>query len=177
MALSIITIDHPETSADMQRQVVAEAGSRFLAGQLLMKYWRALMGGARSARVTIGVNAVRATGTVTLASHAATNTVTINGVVLTAIASGATGPQYNIGGSDTLTAVNLAAAINAQAALQPLVSATSSGAVVTLTATMPCALGNAVTLAISANGSVSAARLAGGTNGEVERTHLYGSAS
>ena len=50
---------------------------------------------------------------ITLASVVATNTVTIDGVVFTAIASGATGTQFNVGGNDTATAVNLAASINA----------------------------------------------------------------
>jgi phage tail sheath gpL-like len=93
------------------------------------------------------------------------------------MASGATGNQYNVGGSDAVTADNLAAALNANTTLDGMIVATSGSGVVTLTALLPGELGNAVTLAISANGSVSAARMAGGTNGATERTHYYGSVS
>lgn len=175
MSQSVILIDHDESSIDMQALLLAETGNRFLAGQKLMSYVRALMGGARSAKVIVGVNAVKASGTVTLASHVATNTVTINGTVFTCVASGATGNQYNVGGSDTLTAAALASAINASTDMAGVVTASAAGAVVTVSAARPGKLGNAVTLAISTNGSVSAARLASGTDGEAEKTHFYGS--
>lgn len=177
MAISLVTVTHSEASADMQRILLAETGNRFLAGNLLMKYLRSLMGGARSAVVAIGVNAAKATGTVTLSSHVATNTVTINGTAFTCVASGATGNQYNVGADDTETAANLAAAINASSDLTDLVTASSALGVVTVTAASAGKLGNCITIAISANGSVSAARLASGDNGEATRTHYYGSAS
>jgi phage tail sheath gpL-like len=177
MIQSVIILTQPETSVDMQALIHAETGNRFLAGTKLMQYIRSLMGGARSAVVQIAVNALKASGTVTLSSHDADDTVTVNGVVFTCVASGAAGAQYNKGADDTETAANLAAAINAHATLDGMLIATSLLGVVTLTALLPGELGNAVTLAISAHGSVSAARMAGGTNGEVERTHYYGSAS
>jgi phage tail sheath gpL-like len=174
---SMIILDQPESSADMQALVHAETGNRFLAGKKLMNYLRSLMGGARQATVKVCVNAVKATGTITLSSHVATDTVTVNGITFTCVASGATGNQYNVGASDALTADALAAAINANTTLDGMVVATSASGVVTLTALFPGELGNGVTLAISAHGSVSAARMAGGTNSEAEKTHYYGSAS
>jgi phage tail sheath gpL-like len=176
MALfSLVRITHNELEVDMVRLLHAESGNRFLAGQKLMRYVRSLMGGGRYAKVEVAINAAKASGTITLSSHVATDTVTVNGIVFTCVASGATGNQYNVGADDTATAVALAAAINANATLLLMVVATSALGVVTLTALYPGALGNAVTLAISAHGSVSAARMAGGDNGAQSKTHYYGS--
>lgn len=173
----MVVVAHDETAANAQRDLIAETGYVELAGLKLKDYFKMITCGIRPATVQTKVNAVKATGTITLSSHVATNTVTINGVTFTCVASGATGNQYNVGGSDTLTAAALATAINASTDTDGLVSASAASGVVTLTALIPGELGNAVTLAISANGSVSAARMAGGTNGEYERTHYYGSAS
>lgn len=178
MAQSMITITHgSEAQYDLERLLQAETGNRFQAGQRLMAYVRAIMAGHRNAKVQIGTGAVKASGTITLSSHIATNTVTVNGITFTCVASGATGNQYNVGGDDTATAVNLAAALNANATLDGMIIATSALGVVTLTALFPGEIGNAITLAISANGSVSAARMASGTNGTTEKTHYYGHAS
>jgi hypothetical protein len=54
------------------------------------------------------------------------DTVTINGVVFTAVASGATGTQFDVGLSDIDTASNLAAAIDANSAVAQ-VTAVASG--------------------------------------------------
>lgn len=176
MALfSIVSIEHNEPEVDMKELIQADTGLRAQAGKRMMNYFRSLIGGARSAKVIVNVNAVKATGTITLSAHVATDTVTVNGITFTCVASGATGNQYNVGADDTATAVALAAALNANTTLDGMIVATSALGVVTLTALHPGELGNAVTLAISAHGSVSAARMAGGTNGAVEKTHYYGS--
>lgn len=63
-----------------------------------------------------GINAATAAGTVAVvftANAAATNTVTVCGVVFTAVASGATGNQFNVGAALTNSIDNLVAAINA----------------------------------------------------------------
>lgn len=173
----MVVVAHDETSANAQRDLIAESGYSMLAGLKLKDYFKMIASGMRPATVQTKVNAAKASGTITLSSHVATDTVTINGTTLTAIASGANSSQYNIGADDTATAVNLASTINAHTTLSTMVYATSALGVVTLTALIPGAIGNAVTLAISAHGSVSAARMAGGANGDVERTHYYGSAS
>lgn len=51
------------------------------------------------------------TGYVQLKGVVAGDTLTINGVAFAAVASGATGTQFNVGATDTATATNLAAAI------------------------------------------------------------------
>jgi phage tail sheath gpL-like len=109
---------------------------------------------------------VQATGTVTLSSMVANDTVTINGTTFTCVNSGATGNQFNKGGTDTITAANLAAAINASATAQVVnnVVATSALTVVTVTCKEVGTIGNLCTLAISGDGSVSGANLTGGTD-------------
>ncbi len=109
--------------------------------------------------------AVAATGTLTGTTVVAGNTCTVNGVVFTAVASGATGNQFNVGGTDTITMANLAAAINAStsAGIPDTVRATSATNVVTITAIVPGTGGNALTLAVGQASIVrSAATLAGG---------------
>lgn len=124
--------------------------------------------GAWTSNTVLVNNAVAATGTITLSSMVATDTVTIAGTVFTCVASGATGNQFNVGGNDTATAVNLAAAINATATQKVLksVSASAASGVVTLTCLVPGQIGNCIQMAISAHGSVSGSGfLTSGTEG------------
>jgi phage tail sheath gpL-like len=173
----MLVVAQDETSTNVQRDLYAETGYKELAGLKIGNYLKNCISGAHPAVIQTKINAVKASGTITLSSHVATNTVTVNGIPFTCVASGATGNQYNVGADDTETAVNLAAALNANTTLDGMLVATSALGVVTVTALVPGELGNAITLAISANGSVSAARMAGGTNGDTETTHYFGSAS
>jgi hypothetical protein len=74
-------------------------------------------------------------GTGVLAAVVATDTFSIDGIAFTAIASGATGNQFNVGGSDAITAANLAATINASVTggIKGVVSAAAVGTKVTIT--------------------------------------------
>ena len=62
--------------------------------------------------VASAINNGSPAGTITLSSVIAGNSVTINGVILTCVSSGASGQQFNVGASDTITAANLAACID-----------------------------------------------------------------
>lgn len=125
--------------------------------------------GARSANCYFYSNGVTASGTITFSSIAAADTVTINGTVFTGTNGTPTGNQFKTGVTDTASATSLAAAINASATAVVVnnLLATSAAAVVTVTSKGEGTLGNLMTLAISAHGSVSAANLAGGTDGTV----------
>jgi phage tail sheath gpL-like len=117
--------------------------------------------------------AVAASGTGTLSSTIATDTFVVNGVTFTCVASGATGDQFNVGLSDTATATNLAAAINASttAKVAGYVTASSAGAVVTVTADLTGVAGNMFTLGQTGGTiTLSAAFLAGGAGGDVAKT-------
>lgn len=124
--------------------------------------------GAFNSSVVVVPNLVAATGTITFSALANNDTVTVNGRIYTAKTSGATGlQQFNLGANDTAAAVNFAAILNADTStsIKGVVTASPAAAVTTITCSIPGNIGNACTLAISAHGSVSAANLAGGTEG------------
>jgi phage tail sheath gpL-like len=125
--------------------------------------------GARTFNGEVIANGVPASGTVTFTAIVATDTVTVGGVVFTAVAAGATNNQFNVGGSQAITAANFAAAIEASttSGVQSNLSAVANGAVITITVEEPGTIGNFLSLAISAHGTVSAATLTGGTDGTI----------
>jgi hypothetical protein len=110
----------------------------------------------------------RATGTLTLTGLVAGDVVGVNGKNYTAIANpgiyqNLTPRQFVVGATDTLTAVNLAAAINSQ---DTDLTATSATTVVTLRARVRGTGGNSLALVVTGSNSHaarSAATLAGGT--------------
>jgi phage tail sheath gpL-like len=149
------------------------SGAKHAVGQHLVNFIQGLISGselgpsgeAPSVAISVEGQAVAASGTFTLASVIATDAISINGVTFTCVASGATGNQFNVGVSDTATAANLAAAINASvtALVSGYVTASAAATVVTVSAAIPGILGNAITIA-SADATITAsgARLTGG---------------
>lgn len=117
--------------------------------------------------VTIENLGVVATGTVTAASVAAADTITLNGVTLTAHATTAANNQFVVGATNAATAANIAACINGSstALVSTHCRALARSAVVHIFSRFGGKTGNAVTLA-SSDGTklaVSGARLTGGT--------------
>ena len=130
--------------------------------------------GSRTFKGFVHAGGTRAVNAVTFSSFVATDTVTVNGVVLTGRASPTLAAEFTIGATDALTAQNFANVINGSgtigvpaAKIWGVVTATVSGAVVTLTAVAPGAIGNLMTLAISAHGSVTGANFASGADGTI----------
>lgn len=144
---------------DATNNVYSENGLRNLIEKMLQ--------GEQLAYAKVSTNPIQATGTVTFSSLAADDTVTINGVIFTAKVSPSGTNQFALGADDTAAAANFAAKINASALahIVSVVTATSALGVVTLTSVQPGLGGNNYTLAISAHGSVSATRMASGTDG------------
>lgn len=109
-----------------------------------------------------------ASGTLTFSGlPAANSTVTIAGVAVTFVASGATGNQSNIGASPSATVTALAAMLNAvSSGSLSNQTYTATGAVLTVTSKTAGTSGNAVTLVASAasNALASATTLLGGSN-------------
>jgi phage tail sheath gpL-like len=144
----------------------------------LEKLFRQLAGGHKTVSYTVACreSAVAASGTVTCAAVQAADTVTIAGVTFTAANGSPVGNQFDMSlASDTLVAADLVRSINASATagISGCVTATNVLGVVTITASMPGKLGNAITLA-SSNGTrlaVSGARLASGA--ETLTTHSF----
>jgi phage tail sheath gpL-like len=124
-----------------------------------------------SGSVVVTGAGAQASGLLTCATAgAATDTLTVNGITFTAVASGAVGNQYNVGGTTTLTATAIALSINTSvtAGVLNYVYASSSGAVVTIRASRVGIFGNEFTLlAGQASITVSGSRLTGGTDSAV----------
>lgn len=129
----------------------------------------ALAGGNKTVAYTVATrtSGAYASGTVTCASAAENDTVTLGGVVFTAVNGTPTGDQFDMSlATDTLVAADLVRAYNASTTDGAAGCATASNlaGVVTFTASTPGKIGNAITLA-SSNGTrleVSGARLADG---------------
>lgn len=121
---------------------------------------------------------VAASGTITFSSLANNDTITVCGVVFTAKTSGASGvAQFNLGADDTAAAVAAVVKINAHTTLTYMVTATSALGVITLTCVRKGRIGNFLTTAISAHGSVSGSGLlTSGTDSgnSVTKTHKFG---
>lgn len=143
---------------------VENQGDAWAACRDISDYFAGAALGNKSINMTVQI-AVAATGTVTFSSIAAADTVTIGGLVFTGSDTPSGAVQFLTGTTDTLSAVSLASVINANTTANKLVKATSSGAVITLTAVQPGTSGNFITLAISAHGSVSGATMTGGSIG------------
>lgn len=115
---------------------------------------------------TTTVTDLRAKGTLTLAAVVANDTAVVNGKTYTfktlTISPSTNLPPYTaaVGTTDTISAANLAAAINAE---DPTLIATSSGAVVTIFAAAEGTGGNATTIVGGAHITASAGTLTGGS--------------
>lgn len=118
---------------------------------------------------TASSDGAQATGTFTLTSVANTETLTINGVTITAHTNTDANNQFRIDGDDTADAVSLARCINTSTtALVQQVVATSSSNIVTVTARRGGVSGNTITITTGqASIVVSGARL---TTGAVPTT-------
>lgn len=181
MAVLRLDITTGKSIQTLSRDYQVSTSAKYPVVQSLADLLQSILSGNQQApsvkSVVLGAgHAAFATGTFTLTSVVATNTVTINGVTFTAIASGATGNQFNVGVSDTATATNLAAAINASvtALVQNYVVATSASTVVTLTSLFAGLSGNQTTIA-SGQGTIvaSGARLTGGTADSSAKTYAF----
>lgn len=171
MAQSVLVITHDDDASALAQKLGFSLNESSRARVEAFRRW--LLGvamgtnGGASFAFNTGSVAASSTGTFTGAPTAA-QTMTVNGVTLTARASGAVANEYNIGGSVTITAANLAAAINASTSAGLLaVTATSVLGVVTITAKIPGKAGNSIpTVDVdTANFTFAAAVLANGADG------------
>lgn len=141
------------------------AGAQNNVRQLINHLEGGLNGAHTIRTVTIRDSTVAGSLTITLVSMAAGTVLLINGVPFTSKGTAATtgNNEFDIsGGTDTLDAAALAAAINASttAGITGVLTATSALGVVTLTASAPGAGSNAITvenLGVVATGTVTCA--------------------
>lgn len=121
----------------------------------ICRYLRALNSGVRTGvQIIRRGHAIQGVANVTCASALAADTVTLNGVVFTAVNSGATGNQFNVGGTDAAAAASLAAAINGSvtAKVAGVMGASAASNVVTVFCLHPGITGTLATL-VSSNGT------------------------
>jgi len=133
--------------------------------------------------VTLVAPSVKATGAVQVASNAdlaAGDTITINGVVLTAVVGVPGVDEFAIGASESATAVNIADALNDAAnSFHTFVAARANTDIVTIEAVTPGVAGNLITLAVATAviGSLAAsgATFTGGEDrpNKPDQTHIY----
>jgi molybdopterin-binding protein len=119
-------------------------------------------------------NPVAAAGTVTItyASLAANDTLTVGGQVLTCTTSAPTTGQFQKVTDGPTTATNLAAAINTHATLGKYFTATAVASVVTITANLKGSLLNLIAMAATGTG-MAVVQLVGGTGGPEGATTTY----
>lgn len=167
----IIKINSPLTSAQIQRAIRSTTDARGQCERLKHLFTR-LECGASAANFSVqtaaaATAAAKQTITLTYASIANADTVTIAGVVLTCVTGTPAGVQFKKVTDATVTAANLVALINATATLNIYGWAANVAGVVTFTAHEAGLAGNFITVATSnATGfGLGAATLAGGTGG------------
>lgn len=172
MSSLVITIKSDKSSTQIVDALLTGVAGAHTAHRRLVNFLEAALGGLENVSTDwqySSADPVAASQTITLsyADIANNDTVTVAGSVLTCVTGTPTTAQFKKQTSATVTASNLAAAINAHATISKYVSASSSGGVVTVTCLVKGEIGNLVTLATSnATGFVlGASALASGTGG------------
>jgi hypothetical protein len=144
----------------------SDAGWDNIVGTMQAVYTSGVCQILSEAQGPVGVTPVQASATATLNAVVATNTITVDGVVLTATAATQDATNFVVGGSDTITAANIVTTIKTNTTLNKYVTATSAANVVTVKAMAPGPLGNKITLAGTAvRFAISGSPLSGGAGG------------
>jgi len=157
--VTITSAKNAATIADMLDKADPKTGANQLASLV-----SGMAGGAYDGKIELAIGAVAASATLTFDTVIATDVVVVNGVSIACVASGAGDDEFNKGSDDDESATNCAAAINESVA--GIVTASASGAVVTVTAVEEGDGGNAITISSpDTTITASAARLASGVDG------------
>jgi hypothetical protein len=101
-----LLLDPPLSAADFNGKVLISADTKHRIVKLA-DFLVAVAAGNGSCGIVMQVNAVKASGTVTCASVLANDTVTINGVVLTAVNGAPAADQFDMSGDATAEALHL----------------------------------------------------------------------
>jgi hypothetical protein len=131
-----ITVNNKRNTVDSRNETRAYDGDGHLVAQRLSKLMGSLDAGVEGQTMSIQIdngNGVQAHGTFTLSSVVAGDSLIVGAQTFLASATPTGHNQFLVGVSDAATATNLAAAINANPSLADVVTASASGAVVTVT--------------------------------------------
>ena len=149
-AVTTIHVTHGnEATATISDRFLKNATLKFAQAKELSKLFQEIASGSLNGKFEVQVDSsvAYATGTLTCASTAANDTFVVAGTTFTVVASGATGNQVNVGGTNAAMATAIADKINATSALSGIVTASASAAVVTITAAQRGKMGNGIQIA------------------------------
>lgn len=164
MSLQRIIID-ADVTADGFKSICPLNMGGVEAVNSLGNYVDAVAGGLQDAELKVNVGVVKASASITSTGAAvADETLVVGNVTFTAKASGATGNEFNVSATPATQAANIAAAINANVALQGVVRATAVLGVVTLVSEVPGKVGNAIALSETLT-NVAISGFSGGADG------------
>lgn len=166
-SLQRIVITSTGTTADFNAGCNLTMGG-LDAGMNLAQYFEGVVSGTNlGASIAVNVGAVKAAGTLTVATGGSANneTCSICNVTFTAKTSGATGNQFNISATAATQAANMVTAINASADLAGKVVASNVDGVVTITSVVPGAFGNGLQLSAGTLANVTLGAFANGADG------------
>jgi len=167
MAFLRVVLESKLSAADQARRIFVRPGDRNGSIRRVSDFIRAFSIGAYRGAIELCTGAVKAAAPLTFTgAPTATETFDLCGQTFTARDSGAVTNEFNIGASVTETATNVAAAINASNStnVTGAVVATSALGVVTITAKVPGAIGNAMRLSASLS-NATRVDFAGGSDG------------
>lgn len=133
-AITLATID-ANNAANSANLAAQSAASLYYTTVALMK--ADLAHAANTPALVTNDNYIAGKNTYTITTNfVAGDTVTYNGVTFTAVSSGATGSQFNIGATTAITATNLATALNTNNVINPLYTAVANASIITITDTV-----------------------------------------
>jgi hypothetical protein len=168
MSLLKIVVETPESAQTVKDNIRISTGAVAEGIQRLGNFLQGLI--VKNGSIKVNTGGVKASCAFTFTgAPVAAETCTVNGVTFTARASGAVANEFNIGGTVTITAANLAAAINTSvsAGIVGIVTATSSLGVCTVSAVIPGVAGNYL---IAPTEALTNATVAGWTGGTEDAT-------
>lgn len=165
-SITNIQLSTPLSTAQLT-SLVNFAGGKHNFSDTFGNFVRGNGGGLFSATYTSEVGAVQSIGKLTFTgAPTAGSTFIVGNVTFTAETSGASGNQFNIGSTVTITALNVRNAVNASTNTNSFITATSTAGTVTFTANTAGAIGNGIQLSTT-TGNSTATAFTGGTNGTV----------
>lgn len=170
----VLSVNTSENSGDITPLVPIANGAPEFYLRNIFKFFLKILTGAAWASVRVVQGAVSAVNAVTFSSVVAADTVTVCGTVFTGSNTPSGAVQFKTGVSDANSAASLASVINAHTTVGKLVTAaqdSTTPAKVNLTCNTPGLVGNFLTLAISAHGSVTGATFASGAEGNNGTLH------
>ena len=167
-------------TADIVSTDVTASGNRRRSLSNLVNLLEGINSGSNNPGATVDVAysssnpvAATATATITYASIANADTITLFGATLTCVTGTPSTDEFKKQTDATVTAANLVTAANANATIAKYCTASSSAGVVTFTCNTKGVLGNVLTDVSKSSSGIALVQWAGGTGGVVGTPTSY----